>query len=299
MLETVEQQTRTRPVWSIIWLHGLGADGHDFAPIVPELLRPDWPAIRFVFPHAPVRPVTINGGVPMRAWYDISNLSLEQRADEAGLRESIAEVEALIARERDRGVPPSRVILVGFSQGGAVALAAGLRREAGVAGIASLSGYLPLGAQTPAEITSAGRATPVFLAHGSQDPVVAASDGQAFAGGARGARREGRMARLSDAAQRLRGRSPGPGRLADGAFRGRLTHTSAMADVERRPWFPDFCRLPRIAAVLAIAELVVLIIGLAPSHRPPWTARRIPGRQRLRALAGADHRHRLLQVPPG
>ena len=109
----------------------------------------------------------------MRAWYDISNLSLEQRADEAGLRESIAEVEALIARERDRGVPPSRVILVGFSQGGAVALAAGLRREAGVAGIASLSGYLPLGAQTPAEITPRGRATPVFLGHGNQDPVVA------------------------------------------------------------------------------------------------------------------------------
>jgi phospholipase/carboxylesterase len=173
MLETVEQQTRPRPVWTILWLHGLGADGHDFAPIVPELVRPDWPAIRFVFPHAPVRPVTINGGVPMRAWYDISNLSLEQRADEAGLRESIAEVDALIARERDRGVPPSRVLLVGFSQGGAVALAAGLRREAGVAGIASLSGYLPLGAKTPDEITPAGRATPVFLGHGSQDTVVA------------------------------------------------------------------------------------------------------------------------------
>ena len=173
MLETVEQQTRTRPVWSVIWLHGLGADGHDFAPIVPELLRPEWPAIRFVFPHAPVRPVTINGGMPMRAWYDISNLSLEQRADEGGLRESIAEVEALVARERDRGVPPSRVVLVGFSQGGAVALAAGLRREAGVAGIASLSGYLPLGAHTPDEITPAGRATPVFLGHGTQDPVVA------------------------------------------------------------------------------------------------------------------------------
>ena len=173
MLETVEQQTRARPAWTILWLHGLGADGHDFAPIVPELVRPDWPAIRFVFPHARVRPVTINGGVPMRAWYDINNLSIDQRADEAGLRESIAEVDALISRERDRGVPPSRLLLIGFSQGGAVALAAGLRREAGVAGVASLSGYLPMADKTKAEITSAGLATPVFLGHGSQDPVVA------------------------------------------------------------------------------------------------------------------------------
>lgn len=178
MLETVEQQTRAKPAWSILWLHGLGADGHDFAPIVPELVRPDWPGIRFVFPHAPVRPVTINGGVPMRAWYDISSQSIEQRADEAGVRESIAEVDSLIARERDRGVPPARVILVGFSQGGAIALAAGLRREAAVAGIASLSAYLPLAAQTAAELTPAGRSTPVFLGHGSQDGVVAPALGQ-------------------------------------------------------------------------------------------------------------------------
>jgi phospholipase/carboxylesterase len=178
MLETVEQQTRPRPSWSILWLHGLGADGHDFAPIVPELVRPDWPAIRFVFPHAKVRPVTINGGMPMRAWYDISSQSIEQRADETGVRDSIAEVDALIARERDRGVPPSRLILIGFSQGGAIALASGLRREAGIAGIASLSGYLPLSAQTSTEITAAGRATPVFLGHGSQDPVVALSLGK-------------------------------------------------------------------------------------------------------------------------
>ena len=172
MLETVEQLTRARPAWTILWLHGLGADGHDFAPIVPDLVRPDWPGIRFVFPHAKVRPVTINGGVPMRAWYDIVSQSIDQRADEAGLRDSIAEVDALITRERDRGVPPARVILVGFSQGGAVALATGLRREAGVAGIASLSAYLPLATQTAAEITAAGRATPVFLGHGSQDPIV-------------------------------------------------------------------------------------------------------------------------------
>ena len=173
MLETVEQSTRPRVAWSVLWLHGLGADGHDFAPIVPELVRAQWPGIRFVFPHAPVRPVTINGGVPMRAWYDIRSLSAEDRADEAGVRQSIAEVDALIARERDRGVPPARQLLVGFSMGGAMALAAGLRREAPVAGIAALSAYLPLNSKTAAEMTAGGKATPVFMAHGTQDPVVA------------------------------------------------------------------------------------------------------------------------------
>ena len=177
MLETVEQQTRPKPAWTVLWLHGLGADGHDFAPIVPELLRPDWPGIRFVFPHAPVRPVTINNGMPMRAWYDIRNLSIDQRADEDGLRASMREVDALIARERDRGVPASRLLLVGFSQGGALALASGLRRESAVAGIACLSGYLPMADRTEAELTPAGRTTPVFLGHGRQDPMVAISLG--------------------------------------------------------------------------------------------------------------------------
>ena len=177
MLESVEQQTRPKPAWTVLWLHGLGADGHDFAPIVPELLRPDWPGIRFVFPHAPVRPVTINNGMPMRAWYDIRNLSIEQRADEEGLRASMREVDALIARERDRGVPASRLLLVGFSQGGALALASGLRRESAVAGIACLSGYLPMADRTEAELTPAGRTTPVFLGHGRQDPMVAISLG--------------------------------------------------------------------------------------------------------------------------
>jgi phospholipase/carboxylesterase len=177
MLESVEKQTRPKPAWTVLWLHGLGADGHDFAPIVPELLRPDWPGIRFVFPHAPVRPVTINNGMPMRAWYDIRNLSIEQRADEEGLRASMREVDALIARERDRGVPASRLLLVGFSQGGALALASGLRRESAVAGIACLSGYLPMADRTEAELTPAGRTTPVFLGHGRQDPMVAISLG--------------------------------------------------------------------------------------------------------------------------
>jgi phospholipase/carboxylesterase len=172
MLETVEQTTKPRVAWSVVWLHGLGADGHDFAPIVPELVRPDWPGIRFVFPHAPVRPVTVNGGMPMRAWYDIKSLGTDDRADEAGLRESMREVDALLARERDRGVPTERQLLVGFSMGAALALSSGLRREAPVAGIAALSGYLPLAATLPAEMTPGGKATPVFMAHGTQDPVV-------------------------------------------------------------------------------------------------------------------------------
>lgn len=172
MLETVENVTGPDPRWSVLWLHGLGADGNDFAPIVPQLLRQNWPALRFVFPHAPIRPITINGGMRMRAWYDIRNLSLDQRADEQGVRESIAALEALIAREQSRGVPPERVILAGFSQGGAIVLATALRREQAVAGVMALSTYLPLAEKTPAEATVAGRATPIFMAHGSFDPVV-------------------------------------------------------------------------------------------------------------------------------
>lgn len=172
MLECVEIKTGPKPAWSILWLHGLGADGNDFAPIVPELVRPGWPPLRFVFPHAPVRPVTINGGARMRAWYDILSLSSDLRADEAGVDASMREVEALIGRERDRGVPPSRLVLAGFSQGAAVALATGLRREAGLAGVVALSGYLPLAGRNAVEATAAGRATPMFLGHGRQDPVV-------------------------------------------------------------------------------------------------------------------------------
>ncbi|HEX4854078.1 alpha/beta hydrolase [Arenimonas sp.] len=178
LLETVEHQTGPDPRWSILWLHGLGADGHDFAPIVPELLRAGWPALRFVFPHAPVRAVTINNGARMRAWYDIRNLQIDQRADEQGVRESIAQVEALIAREVERGVPPERILLAGFSQGGAIALAAGVRREAALGGLVALSTYLPMASTTAAEATKAGLGTPVFMAHGVHDPVVPESLGQ-------------------------------------------------------------------------------------------------------------------------
>ena len=171
-LPTIERETAPNPTFSIIWLHGLGADGNDFAPIVPELVDPSWPALRFVFPHAPVRPVTINGGVPMRAWYDIVGFDLNARQDEVGMRASFAEVEALIAREHERGVPSERIVLAGFSQGGAMALATGLRHPEKLAGIIVLSAYLPLSATLAAERSSANATTPIFWGHGTADPVV-------------------------------------------------------------------------------------------------------------------------------
>ncbi|MDQ2972730.1 MAG: carboxylesterase [Rhodanobacteraceae bacterium] len=172
MLETLERETAPDPTHAVIWLHGLGADGHDFASIVPQLVRPDWPPLRFVFPHAPVRPVTINAGMRMRAWYDIAGFDLSQRQDEPGIRASIAEVEALIAREAARGLSDQQVLLAGFSQGGAIALAAGLRHSRRLAGIIALSCYLPLGELTAAERQGVNVDTPIFLAHGSFDPVV-------------------------------------------------------------------------------------------------------------------------------
>ena len=176
LLQTVERETGPGPEWTVLWLHGLGADGNDFAPIVPELVRRDWPALRFVFPHAPVRPVTINNGVPMRAWYDIVALDLANRADEAGVVQSVAQVEALIAREAERGIAPDRLILAGFSQGGAVALATALRRRAPLAGVVALSGYLPLSSASlealAGSVPEAARRQPMFVAHGTQDPVV-------------------------------------------------------------------------------------------------------------------------------
>ena len=178
LLDCIEHATGPSPAWTILWLHGLGADGNDFVPIVPELVRRDWPALRFVFPHAPVRPVTINNRVPMRAWYDIVDTDLANRADEAGVAESMQQVEALVAREGDRGVPRSRVVLAGFSQGGAVALAAGLRSAEPLGGLVALSTYVP-SAHTARDVLAAGAARqPVFMAHGSQDPVVPFKAGQ-------------------------------------------------------------------------------------------------------------------------
>jgi phospholipase/carboxylesterase len=172
LLETVEQETGPSPQWAVIWLHGLGADGHDFAPLVPELVRPGWPAIRFVFPHAPVRAVTINNGVRMRAWYDIVGMDFPTRADSEGVDQSILHAGALIDCEHARGIGPDRILLAGFSQGGAIALAAGLRRKQPLAGLIALSTYLP-GAETAAQSKSDLAATqPVFMAHGASDPVI-------------------------------------------------------------------------------------------------------------------------------
>lgn len=172
ILQTVERETGASPQWSVLWLHGLGADGHDFAPIVPELLREGWPALRFVFPHAPVRPVSINNGVPMRAWYDIVGMDFPSRADSDGVVQSIAQVETLIAREGERGVPPERLLLAGFSQGGAVTLAAGLRRQAPLAGLIALSTYLPDADGAAAARTAIATGQKVFMAHGTSDPVI-------------------------------------------------------------------------------------------------------------------------------
>lgn len=171
-LPAVEHETAANPRYSIIWLHGLGADGNDFAPIVPELVDPAWPPLRFVFPHAPVRPVTINNGFSMRAWYDIAAFDLNARQDEAGMRASIGEVETLIARERSRGVPSEHIVLAGFSQGGAIALAAGLRHQEKLAGIIALSTYLPLHTALAGERSAANATLPIFWGHGTLDPVV-------------------------------------------------------------------------------------------------------------------------------
>ena len=182
LLDCVEHQTGADPRWSVLWLHGLGADGNDFAPIVPELVRRDWPPLRFVFPHAPARPVTINGGMRMRAWYDIREANLENRADLAGVAESVAQVEALIAREGERGVPPERVLLAGFSQGGAVTLAAGIARSRPLAGLIALSTYLPMGAEAArTRLVPGANVQPVFMAHGVFDPVVPPAAGEAGA----------------------------------------------------------------------------------------------------------------------
>jgi phospholipase/carboxylesterase len=171
-LETIEIETGPAPVATVIVLHGLGADGNDFVPFTQELdLRRVGP-VRFIFPHATVRPVTINGGYAMRAWYDILGTDLVRREDEAGLRESQAAIDALIAREASRGVPASRTVLAGFSQGCAMTLLTGLRHGERLAGLAGMSGYLPLAAQTEAERSEANRDVPIFLAHGTQDPVV-------------------------------------------------------------------------------------------------------------------------------
>lgn len=178
MLDTIDLETGPQPRATVIVLHGLGADGSDFVPIAQELQLADVGAVRFVFPHAPVMPVTINGGLRMRAWYDLLGTETQGRQDEKGLRASVALVEELLARERQQGVPPQRTVLAGFSQGCAMALLTGLRHGHKLAGIAGLSGYLPLAHSTAAERSSANTATPIFLAHGRHDDIVAVERGE-------------------------------------------------------------------------------------------------------------------------
>ena len=172
LLETIELDSAPDTTVSIIWMHGLGADGNDFVPLVKELDLRGCPAIRFIFPHAGTMPVTVNNGYVMRSWYDIRSSDLVRREDETGLRASQAQIEALIAREKARGIPASRIILAGFSQGCAMTLQTGLRHPETLAGLMCLSGYLPLADMTAAERTPASLATPIFMAHGTADPVV-------------------------------------------------------------------------------------------------------------------------------
>jgi phospholipase/carboxylesterase len=171
-LPCIEIETAPNARHAVIWLHGLGADGHDFEPIVPELVDRSWPALRFVFPNAPVRPITINGGMAMRAWYDISGLEIAQRQDEAGIRDSIRLLGELIERETARGIAAANIYIAGFSQGGAIVLAGGIRCAQRLGGIVALSTYLPMAEKTDAEAHAANRGVPVFMAHGMLDPTI-------------------------------------------------------------------------------------------------------------------------------
>jgi phospholipase/carboxylesterase len=172
LVDSIQIETAPNPTAAVIWMHGLGADGHDFEPIVPELGLPARLAVRFVFPHASLRPVTINQGHVMRAWYDIRPLAGVRREDEAGVRQSAQQVEALMERERQRGIAPGRLVLAGFSQGGAMALHVGLRYRDRLAGVLALSCYLPLADTLAAEASPVNRDVPIFWAHGVHDPMI-------------------------------------------------------------------------------------------------------------------------------
>ena len=172
LLECIELQTSATPTCAVIWLHGLGADGYDFVPVVKELESLKAPAARYVFPHAPMRPVTINNGFVMRAWYDIRTADLAHREDEDSIRASQSAVERLIEREVQRGTPRARIVLAGFSQGAAITLQTGLRQAQPLSGLIALSGYLPLADKLPTERHAASAQVPVLMAHGQSDPVV-------------------------------------------------------------------------------------------------------------------------------
>ena len=179
-MEAIVVDTGPNPAWAVIWLHGLGADGTDFEPVVPELGLPETPAVRFIFPHAPYQPVTCNGGYVMRAWYDIISLARDSREiDEAGLIASRQRVRSLIADEVARGIPAQRIILAGFSQGGAVAYLTGLTHPERLGGIVALSTYIPSPRLLRDELVAEQLEVPVFAAHGDEDDVVAPELGEA------------------------------------------------------------------------------------------------------------------------
>ena len=175
LLDAIEIETAPAPRAAVIWMHGLGADGHDFEPIVPELELPDSLPVRFVFPHAPMRPVTINAGTVMRAWYDVAGQGGTRREDEPGVRASQRAIEALIEREKKRGLTAARIVLAGFSQGGAMALQTGLRHPEWLAGLLALSSFLPLPDTLATEASPANRDVPIFMAHGTHDPLIPVS----------------------------------------------------------------------------------------------------------------------------
>jgi phospholipase/carboxylesterase len=171
-LERVVRETGGNPDHAVIWLHGLGADGHDFEPIVPQLSSASRRAVRFIFPHAPVQPVTINGGMAMRAWFDIRGVDIDRASDLSGIHASVAAVDALIDEQLAGGISADRLVLAGFSQGGAIALRCGLARKTTLAGLIGLSTYLPEGGSLANWASQAGLRAPIFMGHGSQDPIV-------------------------------------------------------------------------------------------------------------------------------
>jgi phospholipase/carboxylesterase len=180
-LETVEVLTGPNPTAAVIWLHGLGADGHDFEPLVPQLTWEDAPDIRYVFPHAPTRPVTINGGMQMRAWYDIVSLTSGRDQDQQGIAVSVNQAAGLISHERQRGIAADRIIVAGFSQGGAIALQLALRYPEKLAGLIALSTYLLLEHRLESDANQANSKLPVFVGHGKADPMVPCQMGEAVA----------------------------------------------------------------------------------------------------------------------
>lgn len=178
-LSTIEIQPESAHHYSVIWLHGLGADGHDFEGIVPQLHLKNESNIHFIFPNAPIQPVTINGGMHMRAWYDILEMSLERKVDMAGIYQSANRIEQFIQQEMDQGIPSDHILLAGFSQGGVIALHAGLRHPHKLAGIIGLSTYLPTLDHLKTERSSSNNATPIFMGHGILDTIVSIESGKA------------------------------------------------------------------------------------------------------------------------